>query len=100
MLPSVKLFGARRCQAKSRRSGEQCKNPAAYGQKSCVYHGAHRSVARLTGPNNPSYKHGKETQKARSERRERVRELQQLEAAGRALGMIVGPKTRGRKVSN
>ena len=59
---------------------------------------AHRSVARLTGPNNPSYKHGKETQKARSERRERVRELQHLEVAGRALGMIVGPRTRGRKI--
>ena len=98
MLPSVKLYGARRCQAKSRRSGEQCKNPAAYGQRACRFHGAHRSVARLTGPNNPAYKHGKETQKARSERRERVRELQQLEAAGRALGMIVGPRTRGRKI--
>ena len=68
------------------------------GKSSRSYLSAHRSVARLTGPNNPSYKHGRETQKARSERRERVRELQHLEAAGRALGMIVGPKTTGRKI--
>ena len=68
------------------------------GGSSRLYLSAHRSVGRLTGPDNPSYKHGKETQKARSERRERVRELQQLEAAGRALGLILGPRTRGRKV--
>ena len=98
MLPSVKLYGARRCQVKSKRTGEQCKNPAAYGQKACRFHGAHRTVVKLEGIDNPAYKHGKETQKARSERRERVRELQQLEVAGRALGMIVGPKTRGRKI--
>ena len=98
MLPSVKLYGARRCQAKSRRSGEQCKNPAAYGQKACRFHGAHRSMARLTGPNNPAYKHGRETDEVRAERRERIKELQDLEDAGRKLGMIVGPKTRGRKV--
>ena len=98
MLPSVKLYGARRCQAKSRRSGEQCKNPAAYGQKACRFHGAHRSVARLTGPSNPSYKHGGETDEMRAERRVRVKELQDLENAGRKLGLIMGTKTRGRKI--
>ena len=97
MLPSVKL-GARRCQVKSRRSGEQCKNPAAYGQKACRFHVAHCTVARLMGRDNPAYKHGKETNKMRSERRERIRELQDLEDAGRKLGIIVGAKTRGRKV--
>ena len=98
MLPSVRFYGARRCQVKSRRSGEQCKNPAAYGQKACRFHGAHRSVARLVGKDNPGYIHGKETNKARLERRARIKELQDLEDAGRKLGMIVGPKTRGRKV--
>ena len=98
MLPAVKLYGARRCQVKSRRSGEQCKNPAAYGQKACRIHGAHRSVTKLVGKDNPAYINGKETNKARTERRERIKELQDLENAGRKLGMIVGPKTRGRKV--
>ena len=98
MLPNVKEGSALRCRVKSKRTGRQCKNPAAYGQKACRFHGAHRSVARLTGPSNPSYRHGKETNKARSERRERVKELQELENAGRKLGMIVGPKTPGRKV--
>lgn len=100
MLPNVKEGSALRCRVKSKRTGEQCKNPAAYGQKACRFHGAHRVVSRLNGPDNPSYKHGKETLEVRSNRRERVRELQQLEAAGRALGVIVGPRTRGRKVSN
>ena len=50
------------------------------------------------GKDNPAYKHGKETNKARSERRARIKELQDLEYVGRKLGMIVGPKTRGRKV--
>ena len=98
MLPSVRFFRAPRCQAKSRRSGEQCKNPAAYGQKACRFHGAHRLVARLTGPSNPNFKHGNETNKARSERRERIKELQELESIGRKIGLLVGPKTRGRKV--
>ena len=98
MLPSVKLFGAHRCQVKSRRSGKQCKNPAAYGQRACRLHGAHRSVTKLLGKDNPAYKHGKETNKARSERRERIKELQELENAGRKLGILCGPKTRGRKI--
>ena len=57
-----------------------------------------RSVTKLVGKDNPAYKHGKETNKARTERRERIKELQDLEDAGRKLALIVGPKTRGRKV--
>ena len=66
----------------------------AYGQKACRF----RSLTKLMGKDNPAYKHGKETNKARLERRARIKELQDLEDAGRKLGMIVGPKTRGRKV--
>jgi hypothetical protein len=98
MLPNVKEGSALRCRVISKRTGRQCKNPAAYGQKACRFHGAHRSVTKLVGKDNPAYKHGKETNKARLERRERIKELQELENAGRKLGMIVGPKTRGRKV--
>ena len=98
MLPSVRFYKARRCHVTSRGSGKQCKNPAAYGQKACRFHGAHRSVARLTGPSNPSYKHGRETDEARAERRERIKKLQELENAGRKLGLIMGTKTRGRKI--
>ena len=98
MLPNVKEGSALRCRVKSKRTGEQCKNPAAYGQKACRFHGAHRSVTRLTGPKNPSYKHGRETDEVRAERRVRIKELQDLESAGRKLGMIVGSKTRGRKI--
>ena len=83
MLPNVKEGSALRCRVKSKRTGEQCKNPAAYGQKACRFHGAHRLVTKLVGKDNPAYKHGKETNKARSERRERIKELQDLENAGR-----------------
>ncbi len=98
MLPSVRFYKARRCHVTSRGSGKQCKNPAAYGQKACRFHGAHRLVIKLLGKDNPAYKHGKETNKARTERRERIKELQDLEDVGRKLGIIGGTKTRGRKV--
>ena len=42
--------------------------------------------------------HGRETKEIRTERRVKTAELQGLEALGRAIGLIVGPKTRGPKV--
>jgi hypothetical protein len=41
--------------------------------------------------------HGNETRKARAERAEGMRVLRTLEELGCALGIMVGPKTTGRK---
>jgi hypothetical protein len=41
--------------------------------------------------------HGRETRAIRAQRSERLRELSELEIAGREIGLIVGPRARGRK---
>ena len=41
--------------------------------------------------------HGQETRAKRAEYREKMKEIYELEELGRAMGMIVGPKTAGRK---
>jgi hypothetical protein len=67
-LPSVRLYGAKLCQCKSKRTKLPCKNAAAFGSKSCRMHGAHKSHARLSGNNHPNFIHGLETISAKIER--------------------------------
>ena len=90
------------CQAMSKRTKVQCRAPATRGKTKCKFHGG-----ASTGPKTPAGKkrssakflvHGRETSAIRAERRIKTAELQELEALGRAIGMIVGPKTRGPKV--
>lgn len=89
------------CQAMSKRTKVQCRVPAAKGKTKCKFHGG-----ASTGPKTASGKkrsgakflvHGRETSQIRAKRRFKIAELQDLEAIGRAIGMIVGPKTRGPK---
>ena len=41
--------------------------------------------------------HGQETRAKRAQYRAKMKEIYELEELGRAMGMIVGPKTAGRK---
>ena len=41
--------------------------------------------------------HGRETRAKRAEYRAKMKEICELEELGRAMGVIVGPKTAGRK---
>ena len=66
-LPSV-LNGASQCQVLTKRTRQQCKNPAAFGCKSCRMHGAHKSKNVLRGINHPRYKSGEETLEAKAMR--------------------------------
>jgi hypothetical protein len=96
-LPSV-LNGAPRCQVKSKRSGERCKNPCAYGsKKACRVHGSHRSRNVPRGVNHPQYKNGAWTKEALEESRMARCRLAMLEQIGWYLQMFVGIKTRGKK---
>ena len=90
------------CQARSKRTRVQCRSPAIRGKTKCRIHGG-----RSTGPRTQAGKqriaeahtvHGRETREVRAERRVKIKELQELEALGRELGMIVGTRTRGPKV--
>lgn len=90
------------CQAKSKRTGQQCCAPAIQGQNVCRFHGG-----LSTGPITPQGRkrcasarlvHGEETTALRKERSNASARLATLESMGHALGMMTGAKkTPGRK---
>ena len=88
------------CDAKSKRTKQQCRNPAISGKTKCRHHGGlstgsrtaagkARQIAAIT-------KHGRETRAIREERSAKLAELYKLEILGRKLGLISGPMV-GRK---
>jgi len=92
-LPSV-LNGARQCQANSKRSGKRCLNPAAYGCKTCRYHGAHRPQEAPAGEDHWNYQHGKATKKKRAEDAVSATKLLLLRDLGNRIGLF-GPEPTG-----
>ena len=90
------------CQAKSKRTGQQCRAPAIQGNHVCLFHGG-----LSTGPRTPEGRkrcararsvHGEETTAIRKERSHASARLSTLESIGHALGMMTGAKkTPGRK---
>jgi hypothetical protein len=92
-----------RCTARSSRTGQQCGRPAIKTSKTqkCQFHGG-----RSTGPKTSEGKariaalhtvHGQETRPKRAERSVASARLSQLEDAAYLLGMMTGPRGRGRK---
>jgi hypothetical protein len=82
------------CNAKSKRTKQQCRNPAIKGKTKCKHHGG-----RSTGSKSPegkarqiaaNTKHGNETRAIREERSAKLAELYELEMLGRELGLISG----------
>lgn len=96
-LPGITSGKAQRCTAKCKARGDRCLNPAAWGCKTCRFHGARRPSSIKRGANHPQYKNGQETLEAKAERNLRLAELRELEALSFALGFAAGPKWRGRK---
>jgi hypothetical protein len=91
--PFITSFGAvaARCQAKSKRSGVQCRKPAVRGKTVCRTHGG-----ASTGPKTQQGRercaqaktvHGWETREIRRKRAEKLKDLHALEGVMRALGM-------------
>ena len=89
-----------RCNAKSKRTKQQCRNPAIKGKTKCKHHGG-----RSTGSKTLEGKarqiaantiHGRETRAIRKERSAKLAELYELEMLGREFGMICGSMV-GRK---
>ena len=82
------------CNAKSKRTKQQCRNPAIKGKTKCKHHGG-----RSTGSRTPegkarqvaaNTKHDNETRAIREERSTKLAELYELEMLGRELGLISG----------
>ena len=95
-LPSL-LNGAKQCQVITRRTKKRCKNPAAYGCRSCRMHGAHKSRNVLQGKDHPQYKNGERTKTREAEYRRTSTMLLTLRDIGDHLDMFNGPHARGRK---
>lgn len=94
----------KRCSAKSKRSGEQCKKPALRGKAVCDFHGG-----RSTGPKTAEGKariaaahtvHGRETREQRAERSVASARISRLEDAMHVLKMTTAPRARGRKAAS
>jgi hypothetical protein len=92
-----------RCTARSSRTGLQCGRPALKSSRTqkCSTHGG-----RSTGPKTAEGKariaalhtvHGDETRAKRAERSAASARLSQLEDAAHLLGLMTGPRGRGRK---
>ena len=94
-LPSIRKHSAKQCSAKSKRTGLPCNNLAAYGCRTCRYHGARKNIA--TGKDHPNYVHGRRTLEAELEQSGASRKLQQLEDAMHLLDMTKAKRTRGHK---
>lgn len=89
------------CNAKSKRTGNQCRAPAATGKTKCRFHGG-----ASTGPKTEQGRrrcaeaktiHGNETTVKRLELSEARARLALLEMLGHTLGFMHGTRTRGRK---
>lgn len=96
-LPSMNIFGAKQCSAKSKRTGKPCLNPAAYGCKTCRVHGARKKQSIKRGEQHPNYVHGRRTLEAEKEHSETSFRLQKLEETMHLLGMTTAKRSSGRK---
>lgn len=91
-ITAFKSTQVRRCQAKSKRSGDQCRKAAMRGKMVCRTHGG-----ASTGPKTPEGRqrcaeaktvHGRETRAIRSKRDAKLRELRAIEITMKAAGLI------------
>ena len=94
--PFILTLGGRircpRCQAKSKRTKQQCRSPAIRGKRVCKAHGG-----RSTGPRTQQGRnlcgaakalHGRETRAIRAKRQQALAELKLLERMGKGVGVF------------
>ena len=98
-LTSISKHGAKQCTACSKRSKERCKNPAAYGCKTCRMHGARKPETIKRGEQHPNYTHGKRTLESQLEQSAASCRLQQIEDAMYLLRMTTAKRSLGRKAN-
>jgi len=96
--------GRIRCErfnAKSKRTGEQCKATAVKGGTKCKWHGGRSTSPRTVEGRNriaqANTVHGQETRVVRSDSSIGLARLAELEELGYAIGLLSGPRTRGPK---
>jgi hypothetical protein len=65
--------------------------------KVCKFHGARGPSSIKRGVDHPGYRHGQETLPAKAERSAKLAELRDIEAEMALVGVLDGPRWRGRK---
>lgn len=92
---NITLFGrilAPRCNARSKRSGEQCRKAAMRGKDVCRMHGGASTGPKTAYGRNrcaaAKTVHGRETREIRKNRDAKLRELRLVEQKMKSLGMI------------
>lgn len=86
-----------RCTAKSKSTGSRCRNPAAFGCKTCRVHGARTNI--VSGRDHHWYTHGERSKDTILTVKEIKRRLAYLEEIGYIAGILKGRRTPGRKPS-
>ena len=89
-LPNLK----QQCTAQNRNKQRRCLNPAAFGCKTCRYHGARRQIAK--GIDHPNYKHGNRSQSGIRSFSKASQELDMIEDMAESIGMVAS-RRRGRR---
>jgi hypothetical protein len=82
------------CTAQNRNKQRRCLNPAAFGCKTCRYHGARRQIAK--GTNHPNFKHGNRSQSGIRSFSKASQELDLIEDMAVVTGMVE-TRRRGRR---
>ncbi len=97
MLPNVANGTARRCQARARSTGEQCKKLAVGSCRTCPSHGGHKKVRRSSAHWN--YQGAGQTLPERQERHQMSVFFHEVEDLMHKLDMVTpgSTRTRGRK---
>jgi hypothetical protein len=98
-LPNILSGKTKRCKAKCKARGDQCRNPAAYGMMVCRYHGARRPETIRREQNHWNYQGAGQTQPERQARHEMAVFFHDTETLMAKLGMLApgSTRTRGRK---
>lgn len=104
-MSTISTLGGRikcnQCQAKSKRSQQQCHGPAIRGKSVCRMHGGFGSGPKTEAGRQRCAEaktiHGFESLAVRTERALGMRRLRELEELGYRLGIMTGPRTPGRK---
>jgi len=87
-LPCIRSKNAKQCHARTKATGNQCLNPAAYGMAVCRFHGARKKKTILSGKDHPNYKHGECTLEVRAEYKSKMSELKELVSLMKRLRMF------------
>ena len=87
-LPSISKHGAKQCTAKSKRTGLPCKNPAAYGCRTCRMHGARKKESIKRGRDHVNFVHGERSLEGIQRHREVMGRIKMLTKLAKQLGMI------------